>query len=311
MLLKLDGPLDLESTLHSGQAFRWRRSEGWHHGVLGRSAVHLRVTGDRLECRTDEMPEEKVGPALTEYLGLEEDLEAIYNSIRIDEAVGEAIDRFRGMRILRQDPWECLATFICTANSNVARVRGNIEDIAALCGDPIDDGQFAFPTAEGLASVGPEALRAVGLGYRAEYLHGAAVAVAEGRVNPWALRQASYEQALAALMGVPGVGDKVANCVMLFSLNKPEAFPVDVWIHRALEEIYPAEIRSFRRRLMRSRGPGRPRPGRRADGAIISRERLGEWGRMHFGSRAGWANHYLFHARRTRTEIRPEAVRRL
>ena len=113
-------------------------------------------------------------------------------------------------------------------------------------------------------------------------------------------KRRSLGRGLEALLGVPGVGDKVANCVMLFSMDKPDAFPVDVWIHRALEETYPEQIRAFRRRLMRRRGPGRPRPGRRADGAIISRERLREWGRAHFGDHAGWANHYLFHDRRTR-----------
>ncbi len=300
MLIPLTGPLDLAATLESGQAFRWSRRGEWYRGVLGRTVVSLRRAPGGLEFTSAPEPEARVRAALCDYLNLAADLDAIYRSIRIDDVVGGAIERHRGMRVLRQDPWECLASFICTANSNVLRVRSNIEGIASLCGEPIDGGHHAFPAPERLASVGPGPLRRLGLGYRAEYLHRAAAAVAEGRVSPPALREADYGEALEALMAVPGVGDKVANCVMLFSMDKPDAFPVDVWVHRVLEETYPGEIRAFRRRLMRRRGPGRPRPGRRADGAIISRERLREWGRARFGTHAGWANHYLFHDRRTR-----------
>ena len=300
MLIAPDAPIDLGATLHSGQAFRWRRRGEWHNGVLGRTVISVRPAPGGIEFTSRPRPEDEVRPALCDYLGLGVDLGGIYESIRLDEAVGAAIERHRGMRVLRQDPWECLASFICSANSNVRRVRANVGDIAALCGEPLGGGHHAFPTPERLAAAGPGPLRRLGLGYRSEYLHRAAAAVAEGRVSPWALREADYGEALEALLGVPGVGDKVANCVMLFSMDKPDAFPVDVWIHRALEETYPEQIRAFRRRLMRRRGPGRPRAGRRADGAIISRERLREWGRAHFGDHAGWANHYLFHDRRTR-----------
>ena len=303
MIIHLDGPLDLEATLQSGQAFRWRRQGAWFEGVLGSSIVSLRMTTGGLEFLSRPEPEPQVRPLLANYLALDADLEPIYRSIGTDEMVGASIGRFRGMRVLRQDPWECLASFICSSNSNLPRIRSNIEATATLCGDPIEahgPARHAFPSPEQLASAGPARLRGLKLGYRAEYLHQAAVAVAEGRVSPWALREAAYEEALDQLLNVPGVGDKVANCVLLFSMDKPGAFPVDVWIHRALEEIYPLEIRAFRRRLMRRAGPSRPRPGRRRDGAIIARDRLRQWGQERFGHYAGWANHYLFHDRRNR-----------
>lgn len=123
--------------------------------------------------------------------------------------------------------------------------------------------------------------------------------VAEGQVVPITLREADYEDAIEQLTRVPGVGDKVANCVALFSLEKPEAFPVDVWIHRVLEETYPSEIRAFRRRLLRRAGQNRPQRGQRKDGAIVARDRLREWAQERFGPYAGWANHYLFHGRRS------------
>ncbi len=303
MIIHLAGPLDLEATLESGQAFRWRRRGAWFEGVLGSSVVSLRMAPGGLEFLSEPVPEPQVLPILADYLALDEDLEAIYESIGTDEVVSASIARYRGMRVLRQDPWECLASFICSSNSNLPRIQSNIEAIARLCGDPIGargHSRHAFPSPEQLASAGPAPLRRLKLGYRAEYLHQAAVAVAEGRVSPWALRETAYEEALDRLLDVPGVGDKVANCALLFSMDKPGAFPVDVWVHRALEEIYPLEIRAFRRRLMRRAGPGRPRPGRRRDGAIIARDRLRQWGQERFGRYAGWANHYLFHDRRNR-----------
>ena len=303
MIIPLAGPLDLDATLGSGQAFRWRRQGAWFEGVLGPCLVSLRMTTGGLEFLSAPEPEAQVRPLLVDYLALDADLEAIYRSIRADEMVGASVGRYRGMRVLRQGPWECLASFICSSNSNLPRIQSNIEAIATLCGDPIEapgPAQHAFPSPEQLASVGPLPLRQLKLGYRAEYLHQAAVVVAEGRVSPWALREATYEEALDRLIDVPGVGDKVANCVLLFSMDKPGAFPVDVWIHRVLEEIYPLEIRAFRRRLMRRAGPGRPRPGRRRDGAMIARNRLRQWGQQRFGHYAGWANHYLFHDRRNR-----------
>ncbi len=308
MLIPLTGPLNLGATLHSGQAFRWRRDGDGFQGVLGDSVVSLRQIDGGLEFSSAPGSETGLRPQIEKYLALDMDLDEIYLSINTDEHIGAAIDRFRGMRVLRQDPWECLASFICSSNSNVTRIRRNIEDLSKLCGEPIsgapigDDGEsrHAFPTPERLALVGPEALRRLKLGYRTEYLHEAAVMVAEGRVSPLALREVSYEEALEQLLTVPGVGDKVANCVALFSLDQPGAFPVDVWIHRALEEIYPSEISAHRRKIMRRAGPNRPHPGRRKDGAIVARERLREWAQDRFEKHAGWANHYLFHDRRSR-----------
>ena len=315
MLIPLPGPLDLDATLDSGQAFRWNRRGGAFEGVVGNSVVLLRQVGNGLEFSSAPEPEATVRQRLTDYLALDIDLDDVYRVIRTDEEIGASIDTFRGMRVLRQDPWECLASFICSSNSNIQRIRRNIEDISSLCGEPIQRGgagraaRHAFPTPERLASVGPEALRDLKLGYRAKYLHETAVMVAEGRVVPLALREADYEEALDQLTRLPGVGDKVANCVALFSLEKPEAFPVDVWIHRVLEETYPGEISAFRRRLLRRSGPNRPTAGKRKDGAIVARERLREWAQERFGRYAGWANHYLFHSRRNQGRAAAKASR--
>ena len=181
--------------------------------------------------------------------------------------------------MLRQDPWECLVSFICSSASNIPRITKNIESICEAYGRPVGTGagrRNAFPAPGELARAGEAPLRALGLGYRAAYVAETAAAVADRAVDPMSLREESYETALEALTCLPGVGDKVANCVLLFSLDKPEAFPVDVWIDRALREWYLADDDSIPRTKMRP------------------------WAQRRFGPYAGYANHYLFHDRRLR-----------
>ena len=187
------------------------------------------------------------------------------------------------MRVLRQDPWECLVSFICSSASNIPRITGNIESICRSFGKPLDgtsSGLHAFPAPEALAVDGAaKRMRELGLGYRAEYIEATSRSIAAGEVDLMSLRDAPYETALDELVSLDGVGDKVANCVMLFSLDKPEAFPVDTWIDKAVHEWY-------------------------LQGAKLTRTKMRLWAMEHFGGYAGYANHYLFHDRRIR-DARP------
>ena len=182
-----------------------------------------------------------MAPLVRDYLRLADDLDSIYSSINVDERIGGAIDRFRGLRLIRQDPWECLVSFICSSNSNIPRISTNVEDMSKSLGRAIACGggeMYAFPSPEALAEAGEAPLRELGLGFRAKYVAAAARIVADGGIDLFTLREAPYEAALEALTALPGVGDKVANCVMLFSLDKLDAFPVDVWVDRVLREWY-------------------------------------------------------------------------
>ena len=280
MFLSLDQPLALAATLESGQAFRWRRQGDWFLGVVFGNLVKVRQRRGGLEffCAPEE--EAAMEPRLRDYLGLGADLESVYRSIAVDEQIQKAIDRYRGMRVLRQEPWECLISFICSANSNIRRISGNVEDIATAFGQPLYLDSYArctFPTPAQLANAGGDRLRRLGLGYRAGYVHATAGTIAGGGLDLLKLRRATYEEALRALTKLPGVGDKVANCVLLFALDKPEAFPVDVWVRRALDEWYLD-------------GTGRR----------LSALEMRLWARRHFGPHAGYANQYLFHDRRPR-----------
>ena len=181
------------------------------------------------------------------------------------------------MSILRQDPWECLIGFIISSNSNIPRIAGNVESLADTFGGSVELAgrrRGLFPTPRQLAGAGEPALRELRLGYRAKFVARTAEIVANGGIDLHALREAPYEKALQALVELPGVADKVANCVLLFSLDQPTAFPGDVWVRRAIEEWYLPPSEKMTDKKMRL------------------------WAQNKFGEHAGYANQYLFHYRR-------------
>ena len=279
--IELSGPLDLAVSLESGQAFRWRRVEvggrECFEGVVFGNLVRIRQYGSLLEFDSIPDPPVKISPLIEDYLCLGHDLDAIYQELGTDSRMANAIAAYPGLRIQRQDPWECLTSFICSANNNIARISQNVESVADAFGNPIPGSQRrTFPSPAVVADAGEAALRELGLGFRAKYLTPAARQVAEGAIDLYALREMEYAEAALTITELAGVGDKVANCVLLFSLDKPEAFPVDVWIDRALREWYFDD------------GVGKSLP----------RTRMREWAQARFGKYAGYANQYLFHSRR-------------
>ena len=297
MIIPFDGPLDLPSTLESGQAFRWRRLEPeeqpsdtvqdeqrrlWFESVIYGNLVRVRRLQGGIEFFSSPDDESIIEPLLRDYLRLEDDLDSIYSSISDDRYVRIAIVRFKGLRLLRQEPWECLISFVCSANSNIPRISGNIEAMADAFGTPVTlsgTTRSTFPTPSRLADAGEHRLRELGLGFRAKYVASIAKVVSGGGIDLLALREADYEEALGALISLPGVGDKVANCVLLFSLEKLEAFPVDVWVQRVVADRYADK--------MGRAGEKKP-----------SLKEMRLWAQEYFKPYAGYANQYLFHDRR-------------
>lgn len=279
-------PLDLAATLESGQAFRWRRENTqddgppWFEGVVFSNVVRIRQVSCGLEWHTSPDSEVSIAPILRDYLSLDDDYSAIASALEFDDILREGFAEFRGLRILRQEPWECLVSFICSANNNIPRIKKNVNDMASAFGSPIHEGttgENAFPSAAQLADAGEMRLRELGLGFRAKYVAAAANRVAEGEIDLFSLREASYQDALDALVELKGVGDKIANCVLLFSMDKREAFPVDVWIDRALREWYFSDSEEK-----------------------VNLNQMRAWAQARFGQYAGYANQYLFHGRRLR-----------
>lgn len=292
MELAVARPVDLQASLMGGQAHRWRpetppensdapasdQTEIWYSGVIRGNFIRIRQLAPcQMEFHSAPWPEASVIPLLQSYFRMDDDLSAIHAQICQDERVAAMADRYPGLRILRQEPWECLVAYICSANSNIKRIHQVMENIAESLGYPIDlQGirRYAFPGPAKLAAAGEAELRRLGLGFRAPYVDRAAQEVAAGELDLNALTHLPYAPAKARLLECYGIGSKIADCIAVFSLEKLEAFPIDVWVRRALGEWY---------------FPGQKTPP--------DRELLA-WAQSYFGPYAGYAQQYLFHGRR-------------
>lgn len=176
------------------------------------------------------------------YLALDEDYTAIKRSVSAaakSPAMDEAIKFGGGIRILRQDPWEALCSFIISQNNNIPRIKKIIAAMSEKYGEPIGGGRFAFPTAHALAGAGEDELFALRTGFRAKYIADAARKVASGELDLSAVAGMTHEEAQRVLCTVKGVGPKVASCALLYGFGKTDAFPVDVWMRRALDKYFP------------------------------------------------------------------------
>ena len=280
-------PLNLDFTLCCGQTFRWNEQGRWWYGAVGEKVIKIRQIGNELEFENVEMDFVK------NYFGLYDDLSKISSQISKDEYIKRAVEAFKGLRILRQDPWECLISYICATYKNISAIKLMLSNLSKKFGDKIYfDGYdfYTFPTPERLAKATIEELAKCGLGYRAKYVSETAKAVYENGFEVESLRKLSYEKAKEELLNFSGVGLKVADCVLLFSLGKLEAFPVDVWIKRVIlkyyESYFPNEF------IWKISG--------KKSLTISEYKELNLFGRRYFGDYAGYAQEYLYHYERTK-----------
>jgi N-glycosylase/DNA lyase len=268
---------DLAGTLDSGQAFRWRQIDRAWEGMIGDRWIRLRQNGDAVQAEVQGKPGD--WSWLEEYLRLQDDLAAIVATFPDDEAMKQSVAACRGLRLLRQPAWECLASFICSSSKQIVQIRQIVANLCERYGTPVKSvsatGWKSFPSADRLADCKEPELRECKMGYRAPYVLGSARMVAEGRVDLDRLGELDCEGARKELMSLPGVGRKVADCVLLFAYGFQDAFPIDVWIGRGLQELY------FPRR----------KP---------TRKRLEQFTQSYFGPYAGYAQQYLFHYVRTK-----------
>lgn len=262
-------PLDLRLTLiDSAQCFRWTEAGGRFGAVLFDRPVWLRRTAAGVEAEGDVDP-----AALRHYLDLDRDYARVAAEYAHIPAARRAMALFPGLRVLNQPPWEALVCFILSANNNVGRIRALTDALCRRFGRRWDCGEaalFGFPTPAQLAACDEDDLRALKLGYRAPYLIETARRVRDGFPLD-ALGGLPYEAAHAALTSLPGVGDKVADCVLLFGCGQASAFPVDVWVARLLDDWF----------------------GLRGGRAALCRQ-----ARALLGGHAGLAQQFLFHAAR-------------
>ena len=289
---ELRGGFDLQATVESGQSYLWRRDDGrmydrmdahggdaWYYTVLPATetetndpeVLRARQTDGRLEWQASTP---NAYTHLEALLRLDDDLATIIESTPEDDLVERAYDAYRGMRLVRDPSFACLVSFICSAQMRVSRIHGMQTALAETYGETVTfDGETyaAFPTAQQLAAATEAELRDLSLGYRAPYVQRTAEMVADGEAHPDEARGLDYEAARESLTRFVGVGEKVADCVLLFSLGYLEAVPLDTWIRTAIEEHYPDCER-----------------GNYTDTSRAIREQFG-------GEYAGYAQTYVFH----------------
>lgn len=253
--VRLAGPIDLAATLQGGQAFRWTREEkGAFVGVVGRRVVRYEAAPGGAVLASSEP---RAPPSWhARYLGATREDDAALERLRADPVLAPAILAHPGLRILRQEPWETTAAFLVSANNNVLRIEGILRGLAErgeALGSPWGE-RRAFPPPEVVARLSDAKLRALGLGYRAPFLRETARLVAAGEVELDSLVGAPLEEIREALLALPGVGPKVADCIALFALEAGGAFPVDRWVLRAVSEAFfggrevkPREVEAFAR----------------------------------------------------------------
>ncbi len=264
---------NLEQTLDCGQVFHWRRDGAGWVGMIGDHALRVEQRGEEL-----------LVPAGMEalagnYFALDHPLAEMCATFPDDPAMRAAREFCRGLRIVRQPPWECLATFITSSMKQVAHIAQISHTLRRRYGRRVEweGGElFAYPAPEVIAGLSEAELRTCALGYRAKNLLGAARMIAEGAVDLAAIARMDDAAARAELCRLPGVGVKVANCALLFGFERVGAFPIDVWIERVLREIYFPKKRK------------------------VTERRLREFSAGYFGPFGGYAQQYLFHyARKT------------
>ena len=239
-----------EAVFDCGQAFRFLPVEGTAHeceygGVAFGRYISVAQDGDTLTLYG--ATKEDLEKIWIPYLGLDFDIDTARKDIlsRSDNpALREAVEYGKGIRILRQEKWETLCSFIISQNNNIPRIRGLIGTVSKALGNPIETPlgvMYSFPTAEAIVEAGVDALREMKFGFRAPYIYDAATRVASGEIDLEAVAAApTTAEAADALMKIKGVGPKVAACTLLFGFDRTDAFPVDVWVKRVIEKYFPA-----------------------------------------------------------------------
>ena len=262
--------INLENSINSGQVFLWKKWQNYWYGVDGQDVLRVDEFG-----KIKSYSKQKI-----DFFREKDDVKKIIQSICKDKTTKYAVKKYLGLRLLRQDPFQCFISFIVSSNSNIQKIKFTLENICKKFGHKVFfDGQefFLFPEPKKLASASLEDIKNCGAGYRSKHIIEASKKIVSGEVNLEYLKKMDYEQSKKTLCGVPGIGNKVADCILLFSLEKLEAFPLDRWMIRILEKYYPdifeMNTKSITEKQYRI---------------------LHEKTRKHFGPYSGYAQQFLF-----------------
>ncbi|MFP3985173.1 MAG: DNA-3-methyladenine glycosylase family protein [Candidatus Bathyarchaeia archaeon] len=284
MKLKLNGstPFDLMTTLQCGQLFRWQKRGDWWYGIVDKQVLKVRQIDYGLEFEGVDTR------FIKDYFRFDDNLPQIMSEVGRDRIIKQAAKTFPGLRIVRQNPWEALISYICATYKNIPAIKGMVFELAKCFGEKVSlesSGFYSFPAPEVLARAALYKLRKCKVGFRAKSIRDTARMVVSKQVDFEALKETDYETARSMLLQLPGVGNKVADCISLFSLEKLEAFPIDVWMKRIIHKHYASH---FDVSLLRELSQKKPLRSKVYNS-------VGCFAREYFGKYAGYAQQYLFH----------------
>jgi len=228
---------DLAQTLDCGQAFRWSETDGIYSGIAYGRRMELLIKDNNLTIKN--CSEEEFNTRWKHYFDLNRDYTTLHTQLSEEENIKKALAFSPGLRLMNQDPWETLVSFILSQNTNIPRIKKMISGLCEAFGEKLPCGSYTFPAPEKIATLDTFDLSPIKCGYRASYIIDAAKQVANGKVDIIALNSQPTQIVRQALLGIHGVGPQVADCVLLYGFGRIECYPVDVWIKRITEELYP------------------------------------------------------------------------
>ena len=230
-----DNRIDVDSSVNSGQVFLWKKIGKSWFGINGQDVLKIGESGNIKQYKNTK----------TDFFRKRDNIKKVIKSISNDPATKKAVREYPGLRIIDQDPFQCLISFIVSSNSNIQKIKQNLENISKKFGNKIafENMEFyQFPESKQIACASINEIYDCGVGYRAKYIKKAAEIIHSGEIKLHDLKKTNYEEAKRYIKNIPGVGNKVADCIMLFSLDKLEAFPLDRWTTRILQKYQKFEI---------------------------------------------------------------------
>jgi len=228
--------IDIDNSINSGQVFLWEKDGTDWYGINGQNILKINKNGAIKSILNSK----------TNFFRKNDNIQEIIQSISKDKTIKKAVKEYQGLRIFRQDPFQCMISFIISSNSNIQKIKSSLEKITEKFGKQVKINNkefFLFPEPQKIANASINEIKTCGVGYRAPFIKEAAKMVVLKKINFKYLEKCNYEEAKKNICLVPGIGNKVADCIMLFSLNKLDAFPLDTWMIKILEKYYSNEFK--------------------------------------------------------------------
>ena len=228
--------INIDNSINSGQVFLWEKNGTDWYGINGQDILKINKNGVIKSILNSK----------TNFFRKNDNMQEIIKSISKDKTVKKSVKQYEGLRIFKQDPFQCMISFIISSNSNIQKIKNSLEKISKKFGKKVkiqNKEFFLFPKPEKLANASIEEIKKCGVGYRAPFIKQASKMIVLKKINFKYLEKCDYEEAKKNICVIPGIGNKVADCILLFSLNKLEAFPLDTWMIKILEKYYSNEFK--------------------------------------------------------------------